>query len=263
MGKGALQMILVSGPCVIENFNLTYSIAHALKHMSEDAGMDLVFKASFDKANRSSIHSYRGPGLDEGLDILANVKAKLGVKITTDVHTAEQVEPVANVVDIIQTPAFLCRQTDLLVAAGSCGLPVNIKKGQFMSPDQMDLAVNKVRSGGCRDITVIERGTCFGYNNLVVDFRGIVMMRKKYPVIFDATHSVQLPGIGGQAEFIPYLARAAAAVGVDGIFIEVYPNPIEALCDGENSLRLDMLPKLLKEINGTDIQDVGRKVANF
>jgi 2-dehydro-3-deoxyphosphooctonate aldolase (KDO 8-P synthase) len=241
-------LVFILGPCVIESYEKTYEIALFLRELTRELGVSFIFKASFDKANRSELGSFRGPGIVEGLKILRSIKDELGIRVTTDVHDAAQVDGVASVVDVVQIPAFLCRQTDLLLAAGGCGKPVNLKKGQFMSPWEMGGAVGKIRHGGCRDVTIIERGTCFGYNNLVVDFRGIARMREFWPVIFDATHSVQLPGVGGQAEFVPVLARAAVAVGVDGIFMEVHPEPDKALCDGSNSLKLDALGGVLSEL---------------
>ena len=232
----------------MEDFDFTYAIAEELDDICWKMGIEFVFKSSYDKANRSKLESYRGPGLEKGLEILSGIKNKLGIRVTSDVHSVSEVEAAAKVLDIIQVPAFLCRQTDLLTAVGGCGKPVNLKKGQFMAPWQMGGAVGKVRHGGCRDVTIIERGTCFGYNNLVVDFRGIENMRKFWKVIFDATHSVQLPGVGGQAEYVPVLARAAVAVGVDGIFMEVHPDPENALCDGPNSVKMCDLRGILETL---------------
>ena len=235
---------LIAGPCVIESEEHVHFLAQEIrKHVGE-----FIFKASFDKANRSSVRSYRGPGLKEGLRILAGLK-RAGLAVLTDVHETSQVEAVAEVADIIQIPAFLCRQTDLLVEAGRTGRTVNIKKGQFVSPHDMRHAVEKVASTGNNKIILTERGTTFGYNNLVVDMRGLVIMRELgYPVVFDATHSVQTPSglgsvSGGQPEFIEPLARAAVAVGVDGVFVEVHEEPARAKSDGANALRLDLLPK--------------------
>lgn len=241
---------LIAGPCVIESEEHVHFLARAIR---EIAG-DFVFKASFDKANRSSVHSYRGPGLGEGLRILGGLRRE-GFEVLTDVHETWQVDRAAEAVDILQIPAFLCRQTDLLVAAGRTGKRVNIKKGQFVAPADMVHAVEKVRSTGNNAVLVTERGSCFGYNNLVVDMRGLVILRRLgVPVIFDATHSVQLPGAGGaasggQPEFIEPLASAAVATGaVDGIFIEVHEEPSRALSDGANSLRLDNLPGFLARL---------------
>jgi 2-dehydro-3-deoxyphosphooctonate aldolase (KDO 8-P synthase) len=238
---------LIAGPCVIESEEHVHFLAAAIR----DIAGDFVFKASFDKANRSSVHANRGPGLQEGLRILAGLRAQ-GYKILTDIHTPDQAERAAEAVDILQIPAFLCRQTDLLVAAGRTGKTVNIKKGQFVAPGDMRHVIEKVASTGNTDIVLTERGSSFGYNNLVVDMRGLVIMRKLgYPVVFDATHSVQLPGAsgassGGQPEFIEPLARAAIATGyVDGLFVEVHEEPSKALSDGANALRLDELGALL------------------
>jgi len=243
-------MRYILGPCVIDDY--VFEIAEELKSIC--SGLDWVFKASYDKANRSELESYRGPGLEEGLRVLSDIK-DMGLRVTSDVHTVEQVEKVKDVLDIIQVPAFLCRQTDLLLAAGGSGLEVNLKKGQFMSPWQMGGSVGKVRhgqnmAGHPKGVTIIERGTCFGYNNLVVDFRGVSQMRQFWPVIFDATHSVQLPGVGGEVEYVPVLARAAVAVGVDGIFMEVHSDPEKAKCDGANSVKLSDLPGILEELEG-------------
>jgi 2-dehydro-3-deoxyphosphooctonate aldolase (KDO 8-P synthase) len=259
---GDAPFILIAGPCVIEDEAATMAIAGQLKAMAEDACVPLIFKASYDKANRTSIHSFRGPGLERGLEILARVKEEYNLPLLTDVHTTEDVAAVARVVDVIQIPAFLCRQTDLLVEAAreaaKAGSVVNIKKGQFLAPWDMKPLVEKARSAGNGDILLTERGATFGYNNLVVDFRSIPVMRETgCPVIFDATHSVQLPGgrgdsSGGEREMAPCLARAAVAVGVDGLFLEVHPDPDKALSDGANSLSLDMVPGLLRECTAID-----------
>ncbi len=233
---------LIAGPCVIESEEHVYFLARAIRA----AVGDFVFKASFDKANRSSLSSYRGPGLNEGLRILASLRAA-GYTVLTDIHEPWQAEPAAAAVDILQIPAFLCRQTDLLVAAGRTGKTINLKKGQFVAPSDMRLAAEKVASTGNHRILLTERGTSFGYNNLVVDMRALVILRSfGWPVIFDATHSVQLPGAqgtasGGSPEFIEPLARAAVAAGVDGVFVEVHEAPARALSDGPNALRLDLL----------------------
>ena len=222
-----------------------------MKKAASEAGFSYVFKASFDKANRTSLDSYRGPGLEKGLEMLAEIKQRLGVPVTSDIHEPWQAEPASEVLDLLQIPAFLCRQTDLILAAARTGLPVNIKKGQFLSPWDMRYALEKAQKGGAKLVLLTERGTTFGYHNLVVDMRSLQIMRSfGAPVIFDATHSVQLPGgaggaSGGQREFVSPLARAAVAAGVDGIFMEVHPRPEEALCDGPNSLPLEEARKLL------------------
>lgn len=247
-------MFLISGPCVIENEEMVLNIANNLKKITDDLDIDYYFKASFDKANRTSVSSYRGPGLENGLKILKKTKEEVGVKICTDIHEPWQAEKVAEVADIIQIPAFLCRQTDLLLAAGRTGKVVNIKKAQFLAPWDMGNAVKKIESTGNTNIMLCERGTCFGYNNLVVDMTSIPEMKKYgYPVIFDATHSVQKPGgngssTGGNREHVPYLAKAAIAVGADGLFMEVHPNPDKALSDGANSLQLTNVRELLEEM---------------
>ncbi len=250
---------LIAGPCVIENEALTLSVAESLREMSETLRVPVIFKSSYDKANRTSIHSYRGPGMERGLEILAGVKEKIGLPVISDVHWPHEVEQAAGVLDILQVPAFLCRQTDLLTAAGASGKPVNIKKGQFLSPWDMKHAVEKVSAAGVGGVILTERGASFGYNNLVVDMRSIAVMGEfGWPVVFDATHSVQLPGgadrcSSGQREFVGCLARAAVAAGADGVFIEVHPDPDSALCDGANSLPLkdlQALVGLLKEIHG-------------
>lgn len=244
---GGGQLAFVCGPCVIESEEHCLMLAHALQ---QALGRAFVFKASFDKANRSSIHSYRGPGLREGLRILAEVKRQTGLPVLTDIHTPDQAAPAAEVADVLQIPAFLCRQTDLLVEAGRTGRAVNIKKGQFVAPAEMRHAVEKVLSTGNPRVLLTERGACFGYNNLVVDMRAIPIMRSLgVPVIFDATHSVQLPGAagdrsGGAPEFIPALAQAAVAAGADGVFFEVHEAPERALSDGPNALRLDQVAGL-------------------
>jgi 2-dehydro-3-deoxyphosphooctonate aldolase (KDO 8-P synthase) len=247
-------LLLIAGPCVIENHTTTYEIAARLQSLTQRLHIPFIFKASFDKANRTSIQSFRGPGLTKGLDILASIKAQLGVKILSDVHEIDQVAAAAGVLDVIQIPALLCRQTDLLLAVARTGKPVNIKKGQFLAPWDIANAVDKIQSAGNRHVFVTERGTLFGYNNLVADMRGIPIMQKEgFRVIFDATHSVQLPGgsgnsSAGQREFAPVLARAAVAAGADGIFLEVHPDPDKALCDGPNSLPLDFLEPLLVQL---------------
>jgi 2-dehydro-3-deoxyphosphooctonate aldolase (KDO 8-P synthase) len=247
--------LLIAGPCVLEDIETALSIGAFMTQAAGDYGFSYLFKASFDKANRTSIRSYRGPGMVKGLEMLSAIKEKLNVPVISDVHTPEQAEAAATVLDCIQIPAFLCRQTDLLVAAARTRLPINIKKGQFMAPWDMRHAVAKIKEKGNDQIILTERGTSFGYNNLVVDMRGLSIMREiGSPVVFDATHSVQLPGGGdgcssGQREFIPTLARAAMAAGVDGIFLEVHPNPDKALCDGPNSLSLEAAADLLKVLS--------------
>lgn len=248
------KFIIVAGPCVLEDLDVALYIASFLKELTKKFDFFYVFKASFDKANRTSIFSYRGPGLEKGLSWLYEVKTKVDVPITTDVHETWQVKPVADVVDVIQIPAFLCRQTDLIVEASKTGKIVNIKKGQFMSPWDMKYAVEKALINKPKDVWVTERGSSFGYRNLVVDFRSIPIMQSfSSKVIFDATHSVQLPGgeegrSGGERKFVPYLIRAAVAVGVDGVFMEVHPEPDKALCDGPNSLPLEWLESIFSQI---------------
>lgn len=245
---------LIAGPCVIENEKMVFYTAEHLKKICMDEKIPFIFKASFDKANRSSIHSFRGPGMKKGLEILEKVKERFEVPVTTDIHCSIQAEPVGEVVDIIQIPAFLCRQTDILLAAGKTGKAVNVKKGQFLSPWEVKNIIEKLASTGNKNILITERGTTFGYNNLVSDFRALPVMRKfGYPVIFDATHSVQQPGAlgkssGGNKEFVPYLAKAAVAVGCDGIFLEVHPTPARALSDSTNMLNLKEVKTLLKEL---------------
>lgn len=249
---------LISGPCVVEEEALTLEIAGFLKETQDMLDIPVIFKTSYDKANRTSLDSYRGPGMERGLEVLQKVKEETGLPVLSDVHETTEVDRAASVLDILQIPAFLCRQTDLLVAAARTGLPVNIKKGQFVSPWSMENALNKVTSVGNRRIFLTERGTSFGYNNLVVDIRSIAIMKNfGFPVVFDATHSVQLPGStgtssGGQREFVEHLARAAVAAGANGLFLEIHPQPDRALCDGPNSLPLEQvrpLLALLKEIH--------------
>ena len=247
-------LFLIAGPCVIESETHTRMMAERIAKLAADASVPYIFKASFDKANRSSVNSFRGPGLAEGLRILGKVKAQLKLPILTDIHEAPQAAPAAEVADILQIPAFLARQTDLLVAAAKTGRIVNIKKPQFVSPWDMKNAVEKVESTGNRNIILTERGASFGYQNLVVDFRSFPVLQKYgYPVVFDVTHSVQLPGgqghaSGGQPEFIEPLARAGVAAGVDGIFLETHDNPAKALSDGANALPLSELPGLLTRL---------------
>lgn len=253
IGPGA-PLTLIAGPCVIENPETTFKIAAFLKELTEKLELGFIFKASFDKANRTSLQSYRGPGLSQGLQILARIKAELGIRILSDVHAVDQIAAVEPVLDALQIPAFLCRQTDFILAAARTAKVINIKKGQFLAPWDVANIVDKIQSVGNRQILLTERGTVFGYNNLVADFRGIpIMQATGYPVVFDATHSVQLPGgagqsSGGQREYAPILARAAVAAGADGIFMEVHPDPDQALCDGPNSLPLDALQPLLIQL---------------
>ena len=260
---GDRPLVLVAGPCVIENEVATMRCAERLMTICNGISMPLIFKASYDKANRTSVNAFRGPGMKEGLRILQRVKESLGVPVLSDIHSIEQVTPAAEVLDILQIPAFLCRQTDLVVAAALSGRVVNIKKGQFLAPWDMENVVGKVVSTGNDNIILTERGVSFGYNNLVSDMRSFPIMRKTgYPVIFDATHSVQLPGglggsSGGQREFVEYLGRAAVATGIDGIFMEVHEEPEKALCDGPNSVRLDELPALLKKLKAIVAGDIG------
>ena len=257
-GKG---LVFIGGPCVAESLEVCMEVATYLKSLCGEMGVSYIFKASYDKANRSSGASFRGPGMAEGLKILERVKSDLNVPVVTDVHETGEVKAVAAVADILQIPAFLCRQTDLLLACGKTGKPVNIKKGQFMAPEDMRGAVEKIRAVGNERVMLTERGTSFGYHNLVVDMRGLATMRSfGVPVIFDATHSVQLPGglgnaSGGQRQFIRSLARAAAAVGIDGLFAEVHPNPEKALSDGPNSLDFKSIRTVLKEVK--EIYELG------
>ena len=251
---GDAAPVLLGGPCVIESLEICRRVAGALAEICARIGIGYVFKASFDKANRTSVDSFRGPGLEKGLAILAAIRDEFGVPIVTDIHLPSQAAPVAEVVDILQIPAFLCRQTDLLVAAGETGVCVNIKKGQFLAGEDMAAAVGKVRSTGNSRICLTERGTTFGYHNLVVDMRSLPSMAALgVPVIFDGTHSVQLPSgqgacSGGDRQFVPPLVRAATAAGIQGLFLEVHPDPENALCDGPNSLALDQADPLLRTV---------------
>ena len=248
------KFILIAGPCVIESEENVMKIAETVKGISEKLNLDYYFKASFDKANRTSITSYRGPGISEGLQILQKVKKKYGLKIATDIHEPWQAEKVAEIVDIIQIPAFLCRQTDLLVAAAKTGKLINVKKAQFLAPWDMKNVIKKIETVGNYNIMLCERGTSFGYNTLVVDMTGITEMKKfGYPVVMDATHSVQKPGgkgntTGGNREYVEPLAKAAIAVGEDALFFEVHPNPDHALSDGSNMIRLDQFEGLLERV---------------
>jgi 2-dehydro-3-deoxyphosphooctonate aldolase (KDO 8-P synthase) len=257
---GGAPLALIGGPCAIENEKHALMMAERLQRVTAAAGVPFIYKSSYDKANRSSLHGYRGPGLVEGLRILQKVKDETGLAVLSDVHAVAEVAPAAAVLDVLQVPAFLCRQTDLIVACARSGRPINVKKGQFLAPRDMANVVEKVRASGTEDLLLTERGTSFGYNNLVVDFRGLPIMRSfGYPVIFDATHSVQLPGgqgdrSGGERQYVQALARAAVAVGVDGLFMEIHEDPDRTLddgrplSDGPNMLRLDDLPRLLDEI---------------
>jgi 2-dehydro-3-deoxyphosphooctonate aldolase (KDO 8-P synthase) len=252
---GAGNLVMIAGPCVIESAELTLAIARSLKEYAAELNLPLIFKASFDKANRTSLSSFRGPGLKAGLAILARVKDEVGLPVISDVHQVSDVEPAARVLDVLQIPAFLCRQTDLLVAAAQTGKAVNIKKGQFMAPWDMGPVVDKVFATGNRKVLLTERGAMFGYNNLVVDFRSLPILRGLgCPVVLDVTHSVQLPGgqgtcSGGQREYIPLLARAGVAAGVDALFMEVHPDPEAARCDGPNSLPLVQVLPLWRQLS--------------
>ena len=253
-------LFLIAGPCVAESKQLCLDIAGQMKEVCASLGMPYIFKASYDKANRSSSKSFRGLGIDEGLAILSEVKKQIGVPVLTDVHAEDEVAAVAAIVDVLQTPAFLCRQTDFIQAVAACGKPVNIKKGQFLAPGDMKQVVAKAKeaNGGADSIMVCERGVSFGYNNLVSDMRGLAIMRETgCPVVFDATHSVQLPGgqgtsSGGQREFVPVLARAAVAVGIGGLFMETHPDPAKALSDGPNSWPLAKMRELLTTLRDID-----------
>ena len=255
---GGNPLALIAGPCVIESEKGAMGIAEKLKRITEELNVPFIFKASYDKANRSSIKSFRGPGLIEGLKILKKIKSDLGIPVLSDVHKEEEVEPAAEVLDVLQIPAFLCRQTDLLVKASESGKPVNVKKGQFMAPWDMKNVVDKLEASGNTNILLTERGATFGYNNLVVDMRSLVLMREYgYPVVFDSTHSLQQPGgqgtrSGGQREMIPDLARGAVGVGCDALFMETHPDPDQALSDGPNMLKLELLPELLEQLIALD-----------
>jgi 2-dehydro-3-deoxyphosphooctonate aldolase (KDO 8-P synthase) len=255
---GGAPFVLIAGPCVIEDEKKTWEIASFLKELARRLDIPFIFKASYDKANRTSLSSFRGPGFDEGLAILEKIQKGLQLPILTDVHRFEEIERACEIIDIVQVPAFLCRQTDFVVSIAEKARIVNIKKGQFLSPWEVANILKKAESAGNKNIMITERGASFGYNNLVVDFRSFPIIRKMgYPMIFDGTHSVQLPGgagesSGGQREMVPYLCRAAAATGVDGIFLEVHPDPELALCDGPNSLYLSSLPELLTTLKSID-----------
>jgi 2-dehydro-3-deoxyphosphooctonate aldolase (KDO 8-P synthase) len=251
---GNTPFVLIAGPCMLESEQLVMETAEKIKEITTKLNIPYIFKGSFDKANRSSIYSERGPGIEKGLEMLAKVKETFDLPVTSDIHETHQAEAAGQVLDIIQIPAFLCRQTDLLVAAAKTGKIINVKKGQFLAPWDMKNVVTKLRESGNDQILLTERGTTFGYNNLVVDMRSLVTMREMdVPVVFDATHSVQIPGgngtsTGGKREFVPYLSRAAAAVGIDAIFMEVHPDPDNALSDGPNMVKLENLEEVLKPI---------------
>jgi len=257
LGAGQ-PLALIAGPCVIESKEICQEVAQTVQELTAKLQMPYIFKASFDKANRSSVHSQRGPGLESGLQILQEIKEQFNLPVVSDIHTAEQAKEAAQVLDIIQIPAFLCRQTDLLLAAAQTGKVINVKKGQFMAPWDMKNVVAKLEEGGCQSIMLTERGASFGYNNLVVDMRSLPIMREfGYPVVFDATHAVQLPGgagthSAGQSQFVAGLSRAAAAMGIDVLFLEVHPNPTQALCDGPNMVSLSQLPALLEQLKEID-----------
>lgn len=260
---GKNPIALIAGPCVIESPERTLMIGREIKAIADKLGIPYIFKASYDKANRSSFNSFRGPGLEEGLKILANIKQELGVPVLSDIHDITQVDEAAKVLDVMQIPAFLCRQTDLVYKAGLSGKVVNVKKGQFLAPLDMKNVIAKIKESGNENIMLTERGATFGYSNLVVDMRSLAIMRSLgYPVVFDATHSVQLPGgagttSGGQREFVPYLTRAAVGVGIDALFMEVHDNPEEACSDGPNMLYIHQLEAVLRDV--LEIDNIVRK----
>ncbi len=251
---GNNPLSIIAGPCVIETEDVVFYTAEKLKEICQKVGLPLVFKSSYDKANRTSLSSFRGPGIERGLKILSDVRSRFNIPVISDVHATEEMKLASQVLDALQIPAFLCRQTDLILSASRTGKPVNIKKGQFLAPWDVKNIIHKFTSTGNQNLLITERGTSFGYNNLVVDFRGLSIMRSYgYPIIFDVTHSLQLPGgqgssSGGQREFADSLARAAVAVGVDGLFIEVHPEPDKALCDGPNMIPISKVPDLLRII---------------
>lgn len=255
---GNNPLVLIAGPCVIETEEQTLQTARRLKEITSELEIPFIFKSSYDKANRTSIKSYRGPGLKKGLEILGKIKKELDIPLLIDVHEREEVPAVSEVADILQIPAFLCRQTDFVLAVAKAGKPVNVKKGQFLAPWDVKNVIEKIESVGNRNILLTERGTTFGYNNLVVDMKSLPIMRSfDYPVVFDATHSVQLPGgmgiaTGGNREYVPYLARAAVACGIDALFLEAHPDPDKALSDGPNMMRLEEVAQLLKEVKEID-----------
>lgn len=249
---GNNPLYIIAGPCVIESEDIAFYTAERLKVICSQVGLSILFKSSYDKANRTSLSSFRGPGLEKGLRIFSDVRSRFGIPVISDVHSIDEVKPASEVLDALQIPAFLCRQTDLILSASNTGKPVNIKKGQFLAPWDIKNIIDKFISTGNRSLFITERGASFGYNNLVVDFRGLPIMRAfGYPVIFDVTHSLQLPGglgssSGGQKEFAEPLARAAVAAGVDGLFMEVHPDPDKALCDGPNMIPIDAVPDFLR-----------------
>ncbi|MEQ8476385.1 3-deoxy-8-phosphooctulonate synthase [Fulvivirga sp.] len=262
---GGDKLVVFSGPCAAESLDLCLEVGEKVQSICNQLDIEYVFKASFDKANRTSVNSYRGLGMEEGLKLLSEVKSRLGVPIVTDIHESYQAAEVATVADVLQIPAFLCRQTDLLIAAAETGKMVKVKRGQFMAPEDMKYAVDKVRDSGNPNVCLTERGVSFGYHNLVVDMRALPTMRQFAPVVFDTTHSVQQPGgqggtSGGQREFAPYLARAAAAVGVDGFFIETHPNPAKALSDGPNMIPLNEMENFLKMLK--EVWMLGKQYVN-
>lgn len=262
---GGDRLVLFSGPCAAENLDLCLEVGEKIKSICSNLDIDYVFKASFDKANRTSVKSYRGPGMKDGLKMLSEVKSKLNVPLVTDIHESDQAAEVASVVDVLQIPAFLSRQTDLLIAAAKTGKMVKVKRGQFMAPEDMQYAVSKVKESGNENVCLTERGVSFGYHNLVVDMRALPAMRQYAPVVFDVTHSVQQPGgqggsSGGQRQFAPYLGRAAAAVGVDGFFIETHPNPDKALSDGPNMIPLNEMEGFLKMLK--EAWSLGKQYVN-
>jgi len=251
---GNSPLVLIAGPCVIESEDQIRKTVEGLKEITSEMNIPFIFKSSYDKANRTSIKSYRGPGLEKGLKILEKVKEEFDIPILIDVHRIEEVELVSKVADILQVPAFLCRQTDLIISIARTGKPVNVKKGQFLAPWDMKNVIEKIESTGNKNILLTERGSCFGYNNLVVDMKSLPIMRSfGYPVVFDATHSVQKPGgrgtaTGGEREYVPFLAQAAVATGIDGLFLEVHPDPEEALSDGPNMIGLNRVRELLEKL---------------
>jgi 2-dehydro-3-deoxyphosphooctonate aldolase (KDO 8-P synthase) len=255
---GNNPIYIIAGPCVIESEDIVFSTAERLKEICKRLGLPLLFKSSYDKANRTSLNSYRGPGIDKGLKILSDVRSKFNIPVISDIHSVDEVKPASQVLDALQIPAFLCRQTDLILSASRTGKPVNVKKGHFLSPWDVKNIIDKFTSTGNQNLFITERGTSFGYNNLVVDFRGLPIMRSLgYPVIFDVTHSLQLPGgqgscSGGQREFAEPFVRAAVAAGVDGLFMEVHPEPDNALCDGPNMIKLDDTEKILAIVKVID-----------
>jgi 2-dehydro-3-deoxyphosphooctonate aldolase (KDO 8-P synthase) len=262
IGKGN-PLVLIAGPCVIENEEITFTTAQKLKEVCDRLGISLIFKSSFDKANRTSGSSFRGPGIDQGLKILSEVKKRFSIPVISDIHAVDEVRPASEVLDALQIPAFLCRQTDLILSSSRTGKPVNIKKGQFLAPWDVKHIIEKFTSTGNQNLLLTERGTSFGYNNLIVDFRGFSVIRSfGYPMLFDVTHSLQLPGgegssSGGQREFAPSLARAAVATGVDGLFVEVHPDPMKALSDASTMIPLNEIEGLLQQTK--TLHDMVRK----